>query len=80
MLGPLQDVQASDSGADTAEICERQRVHSGLGGRLPNSEEAPTPLNLDSYRGSSTVADCIRRPSPRVFSNSPTSDIGIEAL
>src|SRR5215471_13170326 len=28
----------------------RQRVHSGLGGRLPDSQEAPTPLKFDSYR------------------------------
>jgi hypothetical protein len=28
----------------------RQRVHSGLGGRLPDSPETPTPLNFDSYR------------------------------
>jgi len=28
----------------------RQRVHSGLGGRLPDPEEATTPLKLDSYR------------------------------
>ena len=28
----------------------RQRVHSGLGARLPDSPETPTPLNFDSYR------------------------------
>jgi transposase InsO family protein len=28
----------------------RQRVHSGLGGRLPDSEETPTPLSFGSYR------------------------------
>ena len=28
----------------------RQRVHSGLGGRLPDPEEATTPQKLDSYR------------------------------
>jgi hypothetical protein len=28
----------------------RQRVHSGLGGRLPDSQKTPTPLNFDSYR------------------------------
>jgi hypothetical protein len=27
-----------------------QRVRSGLGGRLPDSEETPTPLRVDSYR------------------------------
>ena len=27
-----------------------QRVHSGLGGRLPDSEETPTPLSFGSYR------------------------------
>jgi transposase InsO family protein len=27
-----------------------QRVHSGLGGRLPDSEDAPTPLSFASYR------------------------------
>jgi len=28
----------------------KHRVHSGLGGRLPDSQETPTPLNFDSYR------------------------------
>src|SRR5215471_12493866 len=28
----------------------RQRVHSGLEGRLPDPEVAPTPLNFSSYR------------------------------
>ena len=28
----------------------RQRVHSGLEGRLPDPEAAPTPLNFSSYR------------------------------
>ena len=31
-------------------LFNRQRVHSGLGGRLPDSEETPTPLKFDSYR------------------------------
>jgi len=28
----------------------RQRVHSGLEGRLPDPEAARTPLNVSSYR------------------------------
>jgi putative transposase len=28
----------------------RERVHSGLDGKLPDSEAAPTPLKFDSYR------------------------------
>ena len=28
----------------------RQRVHSGLGGRLPDPEETPMPFKFDSYR------------------------------
>jgi transposase InsO family protein len=28
----------------------RKRVHSGLGGRLPDPEQPTTPLKLDSYR------------------------------
>jgi len=28
----------------------RQRVHSGLGGRLPDPEEVPTLLKFDAYR------------------------------
>jgi hypothetical protein len=31
-------------------LFNRQRVHSGLGGRLPESEDTPTPLKFDSYR------------------------------
>src|SRR6516225_1894726 len=36
----------------------RQRVHSGLGGRLPESQETPTPLNFDS----STVGGLYQTP------------------
>src|SRR5499433_3019495 len=32
------------------EYFNKQRVHSGLEGRLPDPEAAPTPLNFSSYR------------------------------
>jgi hypothetical protein len=43
----------------------RQRVHSGLEGRLPEPQDAATPLTFDSYRWSNTVTAPIRHPSPR---------------
>ena len=41
----------------------RQRVHSGLGGRLPDPEEATTPLKLDSYRWQQHCRGLYQTPS-----------------
>src|SRR5262249_48800791 len=53
----------------------RQRVHSGLGGRLPDSEEATTLLKLDSYRWQQHCRRLYETPRPRDFSNSPMTGV-----
>jgi len=40
----------------------RQRVHSGLGGRLPDPEAARTPLNFSSYRWQQHCRDLDQTP------------------
>src|SRR5215471_12058839 len=47
----------------------RQRVHSGLRGQLPDPEEALTPLRFDSYRWRQHCRGLYQ--SPRDFRNSP---------
>jgi hypothetical protein len=42
----------------------RQRVHSGLGGWLPDSQETPTPLNFDSYRWQQHCRGLYQTPIP----------------
>jgi hypothetical protein len=41
----------------------RQRVHSGLGGRLPDPDQATTPLKLDSYRWQQNCRRLYETPS-----------------
>jgi hypothetical protein len=47
----------------------RQRVHSGLSGRLPEPGEARVPLNFASYRWQQHCRGLMRHPSPHDFGN-----------